>query len=118
MVYTGVPTVCSPRDPHLSTLGWVPRPMQGATAALPPGFRESTPHGEEVENISEGSRGCSRLPGTQEGPVVISAVVAQAAAQDLWQGCSGSMLFLCSLFTERKAEVDLFSHPADVREEN
>ena len=52
--FTGVPTVCLSMDPHLSTLGWVPRPMCMVTATLPPGVsRESTPDGEEVENISE-----------------------------------------------------------------
>lgn len=57
------------------------------TAALPPGASwEPTPHGEEVENASgegEAAPGCPGLPGTQEDPVVSSAVeVAQAAAQD------------------------------------
>jgi hypothetical protein len=51
---TGVPTVCLAMDPHLSTLDQVPRPVCMVTAALSPGVsRESTPHGEEVENISE-----------------------------------------------------------------
>ena len=58
-----------------------------------------------MENI-RGSRGCSRLPGTQEGPVVISVVeVAQAAAQDPVRAALGLCFFFVSLLQKGRLRL-------------
>ena len=80
------------------------------TVALPPeAFRESTPHGEEVENTpeeTEAAPGWAGLPGTQEEPAVSSAMeVAQIAAQDPARTCLGLGCFFIPLLTEGKLRL-------------
>lgn len=80
----------------LSAQGWVPRLVNMATAALPPGAsRESTPDGEEVENAPGEARllQASWAPGHPGGPCVSSAKeLAQRPGQTLL-----GLLWVCAI---------------------